>query len=201
MVAVRDLEALLEQKNIEIHELYSNIEELKMANESREKDSNIKPNGNFLSLGKSVHDQDDSRLKVEELNGEIDVYRKQNKELDKQIRQLSLENMHLSHENQDLYLTIEEVKKEHGMTQKALAASFAMIQELELQEDKFQETIKKQADEISEYMVCINKLETKVKSLEKRLETQTVSYEDNVNALKREKKMSRKKELSMQKRL
>ncbi|MED6222807.1 hypothetical protein PIB30_068020 [Stylosanthes scabra] len=170
LLAVTDLEAMLEQKNKEISDLSTNVKSQNITNQrghARELD--------FL------------RQKLEDQNGEISMYCKQNEELNEHIKDLTLEYDLLKKENVDITLRLKQDEAQHLKLQNEHSASLATIQQLESQVERLEERIKMLEDEHSTSLVYIQELENEVKSLEKELKMQEEKYEDDMCAIQRAK--------------
>ncbi|XP_028806198.1 golgin subfamily A member 6-like protein 22 isoform X1 [Neltuma alba] len=170
LLAVEDLEAMLEQKNKEISDLSSSRKSRSITNEPID-----------------TTEVDLLKRKIAELNGEIDTYSKQNEELNKDITELTSEYELLRKENLDISLRLKQEEAQQIMLQNENSASLATIQKLDSQVEILEGKIQQQTDEISECLVCINELESQVKSLEKELKMQAEKFEDDLNAMKCEK--------------
>lgn len=167
LLAVADLEAMLEQKNKEILKLSTNM---KSQNNTKEHDDTTE-----VDLLKQM---------IAELNGEIGIHNKHNEELHEQIRELSSECELLKKENLDISLRLKQGEAHHILLENEHSASLATIQQLESQVEMLEEKTKKQADEFSESTVCINELENQAKTLEKELKIQAEKFEDDLYAMK-----------------
>lgn len=170
LLAVDDLEAMLERKNKEISDLSSNRKPRNITNE---------PVDN--------KELDILKKKIDYLNGEIDACNKQNEELNKDIAALSSDYELLKKENLDISLRLKQEEAKQIMLRNENSASLTTIQKLDSQVEILEERIKLQADEISESLVCIDELESQVKSLEKELKMQAEKFEGDLNAMKCEK--------------
>ncbi|XP_027363520.1 paramyosin [Abrus precatorius] len=166
LLAVTDLEAMLEQKNKEILDLSTNIKSQKT---TKEFDGGIE----FDLLRQKIADQKD----------EIDNYYKQREELTEHIKELTLEYDLLKKENVDISLRLKQDEAQHIMLQNEHSASLVTIQQLESQVERLEEKLKMQEDEFSESLVFINELENQVKSLEKELKIQAEKFEEDLHAM------------------
>ncbi|KAF7821836.1 MAR-binding filament-like protein 1-1 [Senna tora] len=168
LLAVSDLEAMLEQKNKEILDLSTT--NTKSQNITKEDDDTT--------------EVDQLKQKIEDLNGEIDISNRHNEELNEHIRELSSEYELLKKENLDISLRLKQGEAQQIMLENEHSASLATIQQLEAQVEILEEKIKRQADEFSESLVCINELENQVKTLESELKIQEEKFENDLYAMK-----------------
>lgn len=166
LLAVTDLEAMLEQKNKEILDLSSNIKSQKI--------TKVRDDATELDL---------LRQKIADQNDEIDNCYKQREELSEHIRELTVEYELLKKENVDISLRLKQDEAQHIMLQNEHSASLVTIQQLESQVKRLEEKIKMQEDEFSSSSVCIKELENEVKSLEKELQIQAEKFEDDLHAM------------------
>ncbi|TKY51291.1 spindle pole body protein pcp [Spatholobus suberectus] len=166
LLAVTDLEAMLEEKNKEILDLSTNIKSQKT---TKEHDDATK-----LDL---------LRQKVADQNDEIDNYYQQREELSEQIKELTLEYDLLKKENVDISLRLKQDEAQHIMLQNEHSASLVTIQQLESQVERLEKKLKVQEDEFSASLVCIKELEDQIKSLEKELKIQAEKFEEDLHAM------------------
>ncbi|KAG4907898.1 hypothetical protein JHK86_056382 [Glycine max] len=166
LLAVTDLEAMLEQKNNEILDLSTNIKSQKITKEHDDATE-------LDLLRQKIADQDD----------EIDNYYKQHEELSEQIKELTLEYDLLKKENVDISLRLKQDEAQHIKLQNEHSSSLVTIQQLESQVERLEEKLKVQEDEFSASLLCIKELENEVKSLEKELKLQAEKFEEDHHAM------------------
>lgn len=166
LLAVTDLEAMLEEKNKEILDLSTNIKSQKT---TREYDD--------------ATELDLLRRKIADQNDEIDNCYRQHEELSEEIKELNLEYDLLKKENVDISLRLKHDEAQHVMLQNEHSASLVTIQKLESQVERLEEKLKVKEDEFSESLVCIKELENEVKSLEKELKIQAEKFEEDLHAM------------------
>ncbi|XP_057424694.1 uncharacterized protein LOC130718196 [Lotus japonicus] len=166
LLAVTDLEAMLEQKNKEILALPTNIKSKKITKEHDD-----------------ATELDLLRQRIADQDGEIDNFCKQREELSEHIKELTWEYELLKKENVDISLRLKQDEAQHIKLQNEHSASLVTIQQLESQVERLEDKIKMQEDEFSEYLVCIKDLESQVKSLEKELKIQAEKYEDDLHEM------------------
>uniref|UniRef100_F6H6Q0 C2 NT-type domain-containing protein n=1 Tax=Vitis vinifera TaxID=29760 RepID=F6H6Q0_VITVI len=183
IIAVRDLEEMLEPRNKEIFQLFGDIENREKSDDNEDQEA----------LEELVEEQIDAKevgvlqKKMTDLHGEIEVHRKDREELEMHMAQLALDNEVLKQEKQNIS-TLEQYQKQELMKiQNELSASLATIKELESQVERLEKEIKKQAQKLSESSNAVNELQMQVKSLEKELEKQAQGFEDDLEAMTRAK--------------
>lgn len=166
LLAVTDLEEMLEQKNEEILDLSSKMKSQKIAKE-RDIDTEL----------------DVLRQKVAEQNSEIESCGKQREELSTLLKELTLEYDILENENEDISTRLKQEEAQHIMLKNEHSASLVTIQQLESQVKRLEEKIEMQEDEFSSSLVSIKELENEVKSLEKELRIQADKYKEDLHAM------------------
>ncbi|TKY45167.1 myosin-1 protein [Spatholobus suberectus] len=144
LLAVRELEAMLEQKNKELLD-------------------NTKEHDDATELGHL-------KKKIADQNGKIDVYYMQREELNEHIKELDFECELLKKENLNISLRLKHGEAQQIVLQNKHSASLATIEQLESQVQRSEEKIKKQADDFSESLIYISELENQVSDLEYRTE-------------------------------
>ncbi|XP_019171170.1 PREDICTED: nucleoprotein TPR-like isoform X2 [Ipomoea nil] len=184
ILAVRDLDELLEQKNKEITNLSGN-------------DANSKPdinNDDDDELEQLVRQHSDIKeaylleRKITDLQNELEIYRRDKDELEMQMEQLALDYEILKQENHDLLYRVEQSQlQEQLKMQYECSTSYATVSELEAQIEFLENELKKQSKEFSDSSLTISSLESQVKSLEEELEKQAQGFEADLEALSRDK--------------
>ncbi|KAL5069877.1 hypothetical protein RYX36_020764 [Vicia faba] len=166
LLAVTDLEEMLEQKNKEILDLSSKMKSQKIAKE-RDIDTEL----------------DVLRQKIAEQNSEIESCVKQREELSTLLKELTLEYDILENENEDISTKLKQEEAQHVMLQNEHSASLVTIQQLESQVKRLEENIEMREDEFSSSLVSIKELENEVKSSEKELRIQADKYKEDLHAM------------------
>ncbi|XP_039044603.1 cingulin-like isoform X1 [Hibiscus syriacus] len=155
ILAVRDLNEMLEQKNREIASLSSEIEASTSVEEARSNEQ---------------HDADEMHMlkqTITDLNAELEFYKKHKEELEMHMEELSQEN--------DKMLS--------QLKQNQQSEYLATINELESQVQRLEDKIKQQSEDYSESLIAINELESQVKELSKELENRTQGFEKELDAM------------------
>ncbi|XP_019449842.1 PREDICTED: myosin-11-like [Lupinus angustifolius] len=156
LLAVREFEAMLEQKNKEI------LENTKGQDNTTE-----------LNLLKKIADQ----------NSEIDIYHRQCEQLNDHISELTMKYELLKKENLHITLRFKQGQAQQIMLEDENSTYLATIEQLESQVERLEEKIKKQADEFSESLVCITELENQVNDLERELKLQAENIQEDLHAM------------------
>ncbi|VVB15690.1 unnamed protein product [Arabis nemorensis] len=172
ILAVRDLNEMLEQKNNEITSLKSLLEETKKLEEDKEMDSG--------------HSEIDTlKQQNEDLEWELDSYRKKNEEQEILLNELTQEYESLKEENKNVSLKLE--RQECSKAEDEFSNSKDIIEELESQIERLEGKMKQQSLEYSECLIIVNELESQVKELKKELEDQARAFDEDLDTMMREK--------------
>ncbi|KAF7852358.1 hypothetical protein BT93_L0910 [Corymbia citriodora subsp. variegata] len=178
LLAVRDLDEMLKEKNAEISHLTSKINE--NLEESQECDGWPKRR---MKRSDAI-EVDLLKQKIEDQHDEIELYKKQNEELETHLEQLTLDYEILKQENHDITTKLEEQNLQEEMDKQVeRSESSAHIRELEAQTEKLELVVKRQAQELSESLISINELESQVKHLEKEIDKQAQGFEQDLESM------------------
>ncbi|XP_059661757.1 intracellular protein transport protein USO1-like [Cornus florida] len=192
ILAVRDLDEMLEQKNMEISgsATSENIKELWETNSKSETEYDE----DQKALEELVKDHSNAKeahlleQKIMDLYGELEIYKGDKDELEMQMQQLALDYEILTQENHDLSYKLQQSQlQEQLKMQYECSPPYASINELETQVENLENELKKQSKEFSDSLASINELKTHVKGLEEELEKQALGFEADLEALTRAK--------------
>jgi chromosome segregation ATPase len=173
ILAVRDLNEMLEQKNNEISSLNSLLEEAKKLEEHKGMDS-----GN--------NEIDTLKQQIEDLDWELDSYKKKNEEQEILLDELTQEYESLKEENyKNVSSKLEQ--QECSNAEDEYLDSKDIIDELKSQIEILEGKLKQQSLEYSECLITVNELESQVKELKKELEDQAQAYDEDIDTMMREK--------------
>lgn len=177
ILVVRDLENMLEKRNKEISDLSSELKNAKLEVENKQ---------SVESLAKKHSDAKEINileLKIRDLYGEIDIYKKEKEEQNMHIEQLTLNNNFLKQDNYDMSMKLKHNQVEQKNMENERSGYIAAIKELEAQVERSEGTIEKQALQFSESFISIDELEMQVKDLEKKLEKQAKVFQDDLDTM------------------
>ncbi|KAJ0265560.1 Myosin heavy chain-related protein [Hirschfeldia incana] len=168
ILAVQDLEAMLEEKN---------------KNDTDEDDEDQKA---LEELVKGHVDGNNTHVleeKITELYNEIEVYKRDKEELEIQMEQLALDYEILKQKNHDISHKLEQSQlQEQLKIQYECSSSLANVTELEGQVERLESELKKQSEES---LSRIKELETKAEMLEEEMEKQAEVFEADINEVTR----------------
>ncbi|XP_059308522.1 uncharacterized protein LOC132059751 isoform X4 [Lycium ferocissimum] len=184
ILAVRDLDEMLDQKNKEnvtssdTEKFPDVISKHEMTNEDDEEQK---------ALEQLVRDHSDVKdtymleQKITDLLGEIEIYRRERDDLKMQMEQLALDNEILKQENHDMLYKLEQSEiQEQLKMQYECATSYATVTELESRITSLENELNKQSKELSGSLATINELE-------EELEKQAEGFEADLDTLSRDK--------------
>ncbi|KAK8520920.1 hypothetical protein V6N13_077052 [Hibiscus sabdariffa] len=196
ILAVQELEEILEAKNVEIPNPPNNSESHGKADEVRavvaKSDSDEDEEQRALEqLVKEHKGPEETTLleqKIVDLCSEIEIYKRDKEELEAQLEQLALDYEILKQENHDISYKLEQCQlQEQLKLQYECSSTFANINELEIQIEFLESELNKQSKEFSDSLATINELETHIKSLEEELEKQAQRFETDLESITRAK--------------
>ncbi|XP_011030109.1 PREDICTED: LOW QUALITY PROTEIN: synaptonemal complex protein ZIP1-like [Populus euphratica] len=181
ILAVGDLDEMLDRKNVEISSLSSKLDEVQEKNCKCSKKEDTDQQA-VLALEENTREDNELCLlkqRVIDLSDELDVYRETREKLENYIEQLTQDSEDLKRENHDISSKLEQGKLQEHKTSECSAT----IKELESQVQRLEEKLKMQTKELSESLLFINELESQVKGLEKEREKQAQGYENDLDAM------------------
>ncbi|EEF51396.1 ATP binding protein, putative [Ricinus communis] len=189
ILAVNDLDEMLEQKKLEISHLLSrNLDEVQdkksKCNMQENEDQQAAPGLDELAREKN----DSSELcllkeKITELSDEVKLYREDREKLETYIEHLTQDNAELQQENHDITSKLEQHRLQEMKMQNESMEYLATVEGLQLQVERLEQKLKQQTLEFSESLDSISELESQVKTLEKELEKQAQAFENDLDAM------------------
>ncbi|KDP25462.1 hypothetical protein JCGZ_20618 [Jatropha curcas] len=185
ILAVKDLEEIVEQKNKEMSD-FSNKSRSSYNAISRSDTDDDEEQKALEELVKEHRDAKETYLleqKVMDLVSEIEIYRRDKDELEIQIEQLALDYEILKQENHDMSYKLEQSQLQEQLKMQYECSSFTNINELESQIESLENELEKQSKEYSDSLLTIKELETHIKSLEDELEKQFQGFEADLEAV------------------
>ncbi|KAK9143398.1 hypothetical protein Syun_012798 [Stephania yunnanensis] len=181
ILAVQDLEEMLEQKDKETsslpgkHVVIEASEDLQEAVPKLETDDD-NDDEDQRALERIVKEHGQAKetylleQKILDLYSEIDVYRRDRDELEMQMEQLALDYEILKQENHDIMSKLEQNNLQEQLKMQYLcSASVAGGNELETQVETLENDLKKKNEEFSASLATIDELKTRISSLENDL--------------------------------
>ncbi|XP_010473572.1 PREDICTED: golgin subfamily A member 6-like protein 22 [Camelina sativa] len=190
ILAVQDLEEMLEEKSKEGADLPSKSRTSDEIQESMRSETDEDEDGKTLEdLVKKHVDAKDTHVleqKITDLYNEIEIYKRDKDELEIQMEQLALDYEILKQENHDISYKLEQSQlQEQLKMQYECSSSLVDVTELENQVESLETELKKQSEEFSESLCRIKEVETQMKTLEEEMEKQAQVFEADIDAVTR----------------
>ncbi|GFZ02135.1 myosin heavy chain-related protein [Actinidia rufa] len=192
ILAIHDVDEMLEQKNQEIVNLSSRSATSQNLNDLQEPSLKLEMEDDEeqKALEELVKDHSDSEeaqvleQKILDLYNELDIYQRERDELEVQMEQLALDYEILKQENHELSCRLEQSQvQEQLKMQYECSSSYATVNELEAHIENLECELKNQSKEFLDSLAAITELETHVKSLEEELEKQAEGFEADLEIL------------------
>ncbi|KAG5589399.1 hypothetical protein H5410_039913 [Solanum commersonii] len=192
ILAVRDLDEMLEQKNKQNVSLCNksttdaeNLPDVVSKHEmTDEDDEEQKALEQLVREHSDVKDSYMLEQKITDLRGEIEIYRRERDDLEMQMEQLVLDNEILKQENHDMLYKLEQSEfQEQLKMQYECATSYSTVTELEGRITGLENELTEQAKELSDSLVTISELKAQVSSLDEELENQAQGFEADLETL------------------
>uniref|UniRef100_A0A1J3E4H0 C2 NT-type domain-containing protein n=1 Tax=Noccaea caerulescens TaxID=107243 RepID=A0A1J3E4H0_NOCCA len=189
ILAVQDLEAMLEEKSKEGPRTSdSSIEESRRRSCRSETDEDDQDQKALEDLVKGHVDANVLEQKITDLYNEIEIYKREKDELEIQMEQLALDYEILKQENHDISYKLEQSQlQEQLKMQYECSSSLVNVTELENQVESLESELKKQSEEFSQSLSRIQELETQTETLEEEMEKQAQVFEADIDAVTRDK--------------
>ncbi|ESQ29037.1 hypothetical protein EUTSA_v10023231mg [Eutrema salsugineum] len=194
ILAVQDLEAMLEEKSKEVADLSSrprtcdDIQESRKGScrNERDEDEDQKALEDLVKGHKDAKDTHVLEQKITDLCSEIEIYKRDKDELEIQMEQIALDYEILKQENHDISYKLEQSQlQEQLKMQYECSSSLVNVTELENQVESLEAELKKQSEEFSESLSRIKELETQMENLEEEMEKQAQVFEADIDAVTR----------------
>ncbi|KAL4570799.1 hypothetical protein LXL04_026462 [Taraxacum kok-saghyz] len=183
ILAVRDLDEMLEQKSLNAPKL----QEVKVNSKSYD-DEDQKALEEIVREHSGLQDVHLHEQKIIDLCNEIELYKRDKEELETQMEQIALDYEILKQENHDISYKLEQSQlQEQLKMQYECSSPYDTVNELESQIDNLHNELKKRSKELEKSNLAIQELETHVKNLEEDLENQTLGFEADMEEIMRAK--------------
>ncbi|XP_022853698.1 golgin subfamily A member 4-like [Olea europaea var. sylvestris] len=191
ILAVRDLDEMLEQKNQEILALSSISGAIDTDEKLRKVNSNCQTDDDDddeqKALEELVREHNDAKeaylleQQIIDLHSEIEIYKRDKDELEMQMEQLALDYEIMKQENHDMSYKLEQSQlQEQLKIQYECSSTYASACELEAHMESLENELKKRSEEFSDSLVTISELEAHIESLENELTKQSKAFSDSL---------------------
>ncbi|KAH6833614.1 hypothetical protein C2S53_018340 [Perilla frutescens var. hirtella] len=199
ILAVQDLEEMLEQKNNEIPISYSSQLERDVDGKSREMalvcqldnnddDEEQKALEDIVKEHSEVQESFLLEQEIVDLQNEIEVYKRDKDELEMQMEQLALDYEIMKQANHDMASKLEQSQiHEQLKMQYECSSPDVIADELGNRIENLENELQRRTKEHEDSLVMISELQANIESLEKELEKQARGFEADVEALTRSK--------------
>ncbi|KAL6182165.1 hypothetical protein ACLB2K_043588 [Fragaria x ananassa] len=191
ILAVRDLEELLEQKNGEAAN--SNRSEstkdaaglrASNSNDAENEDEEQKELEDIVKEHSHAKDTHLLEKQITDLYNELEIYKRDKDELEMQMEQLALDYEILKQENHDISYKLEQsTLQEQLKMQYECSSPTASVNELHYQIEDLETELKKQGEDFSNSLATIKELQSHIKSMEEELEKQAQGFEDDLETV------------------
>ncbi|XP_057449960.1 intracellular protein transport protein USO1 [Lotus japonicus] len=183
VLAVQDLDEMLEQKNQENNAvLGANLSKCELDDDPEQK--------TFDELVKERTDAKETHLlerKIIDLYGEIEMYRRDKEELEMQMEQLALDYEILKQENHGIAHKLEQSQMQEQLKMHYECSSPVDMNGIETHIANLENQLKEQSDEFSNSLATIKELQTHIRRLEEDLEKQAKGFAADIEAVTRDK--------------
>ncbi|KAL7123073.1 hypothetical protein ACP275_01G083100 [Erythranthe tilingii] len=190
ILAVRDLDELLEQKNREVSSGSSSTKAVNEKLQEHENDDDEEQKA-LEEIVKEHGDSKEAHLlerQIIDMRGEIEIYKRDRDEFEMQMEQLALDYEIMKQENHEMAYKLEQSQlQEQLKMQYECSSTYASAQELEMHIENLENELKRQSKESDDALSAISELEDRVKDLEEELEKQSQVFESDLETLMRSK--------------
>ncbi|CAA0842219.1 Myosin heavy chain-related protein [Striga hermonthica] len=193
ILAVRDLDEMLEQKNKEILRLESGANKemvltCRPDNSNEDDDEEQKALEELVKEHGIVKEAHLLEQQILEMRDELETFKRDKDELEMQMEQLALDYEIVKQENHEMAYRLEQSEiQEQLKMQYECSSSYNAVQELETQVENLENELKIQTKESENAQRKISELEAHAKSLEEELEKRLLSFEADLDELMRSK--------------
>ncbi|KAG5070205.1 hypothetical protein AAZX31_01G203400 [Glycine max] len=196
VLAVQDLDEMLEQKNRDISNHSYINEQDKNSQEKRKNLSKCETDDDeeqkaLEELVKEHTEASETHLlekKIVDLYGEIEMYRRDKDELEMQMEQLALDYEILKQENHGLAYKLEQSDlQEQLKMQYECSSPPATMNDIENHIKNLEDQLKEQSEDFSNSLATIKALESHIRGLEEEMEKQAQGFEADLEAVMHDK--------------
>lgn len=188
ILAVQDLDAMLEQKDLEMSKSKSKSRcskplELEEVKSETDDDEDQKALEDIVREHSGTQEAYLLEQKITDLYEEIESHKRDKNELEMQMDQISLDYEILKQGNHDMCYKLEQNQLQEQLKIQYECSSYSVVKELESQIESLNNELKMKSEKLSESVLAIQELETYVKNLEKDLEDLAHGFELDIEDL------------------
>ncbi|KAL3833512.1 hypothetical protein ACJIZ3_008248 [Penstemon smallii] len=189
ILAVRDLDEMLELKNQEILNIANgSLTKVEMLQEvdpmfQQGDDNDDEEQRELEELVKEHKDAKEAYLleqQIIDLRNEIEIYKRDKDELEMQMEQLALDYEIMKQENHDMSNKMEQSELQEQLKLQYECSSSYTANELESQIENLENELKKRSREFSDSLVTISELQSQIENLENELKKRSREFSDSL---------------------
>lgn len=192
ILAVQDLDEMLEQKNEEIsnHSNKSgsryNAEELRrnISKSRTDDDEDQKALEELVKEHRGVKEAYLLEQKIMDLYSELEIYRRDKDELEMQMEQLALDYEILKQENHDISYKLEQNQLQEQLKMQYECSSVGNGSEPETQVESLENELRIKSKDLSDSLATIHDLETQIECLANELKKQSTEFSNSQATIK-----------------
>ncbi|KAI7747779.1 hypothetical protein M8C21_006150 [Ambrosia artemisiifolia] len=183
ILAVQDLDAMLEQRDSDMSKSKSKRYELEEVKSETEDDEDQKALEDIVKQHSGMQEAHLLEQKISDLYGEIESCKRDKDELEMQMDQMALDYEILKQGNHDLCYKLEQSQLQEQLNTQYECTSYDVVKELETQIESLKSELKLKSEKLSDSALAIEELENIIKNLEKDLEDQADGFEADIEDL------------------
>ncbi|KAM0046144.1 putative NT-type C2 domain-containing protein [Helianthus debilis subsp. tardiflorus] len=183
ILAVQDLDAMLEQKDSDMLKLKSKCSELENVKSGTDDDEDQKALEDIVKQHSGMQEVRLLEQKINDLYGEIESYKRDKDELEMQMDQMALDYEIVKQGNHDLCYKLEQSELQEQLNTRYECTSYDVVSELETQIESLKSEVKLKSEKLSASVLAIEELESVIKNLEKDLQDQADGFEADIEDL------------------
>ncbi|XP_028804790.1 myosin heavy chain, striated muscle [Neltuma alba] len=196
VLAVQDLDGMLEQKNREVcnvsnnYRLSKNFQELRgnLSKYETDDDEEQKVLEDIVKEHSNIKGRHILEQKIIDLYGEIEIYRRDKDELEMQMEQLALDYEILKQENHDIAYKLEQSQLQDQLKlQYECTSPEAAPNDLETHIESLEIKQQAKSEDLLDSLATIRELESQVIRLEEELDKHSQSFEADLKAVTHDK--------------
>ncbi|KAK9079666.1 hypothetical protein SSX86_001339 [Deinandra increscens subsp. villosa] len=183
ILAVQDLDAMLEQKDSDMSKSNSKCSKLVEVKSETDDDEDQKALEDIVRQHSGMQEAHLLELKINDLYGEIESYKRDKDELEMQMDQMALDYEILRQGNHDMCYKLEQSQLHEQLNMQYGCTSYDVVNELETQIESLKNELKLKSEKLSDSVLAIEELENIIKNFEKDLEDQAHGFEADIEDL------------------
>ncbi|KAI3822199.1 hypothetical protein L1987_09784 [Smallanthus sonchifolius] len=181
ILAVQDLDAMLEQKDSDLSK--SKCSEPEEVKSETDDDEDQKALEDIVRQHSGMQEAHLLEQKINDLYGEIESYKRDKYELEMQMDQMALDYEILKQGNHDMCYKLEQSQLQEQLKMQYDCTSYDVVNELETQTESLKDELKLKSEKLSQSVLAIKELENIIKNLERALEDQAQGFEADIEDL------------------